>query len=108
MLIPMADEKEAEALEATPVVETVATGAEPPVVARLVVEIRSDGSRTIARGALQDAALGHEVAIKAEGGTPVELAMSLVKSIIKAPFLGRLFGTALRSLAGRSKADERG
>jgi hypothetical protein len=24
---------------------------EPPVVARLVVEIRSDGSRTIARGA---------------------------------------------------------
>jgi hypothetical protein len=74
---------------------------EPPVVARLVVEIRSDGTRTIARGAIQDAALGQEVAIKAEGTTPLALALSLARSILKAPFLSRAFGGALRSLAGR-------
>ena len=74
---------------------------EPPVVARLVVEIRSDGSRTIARGALQDATLGQEVAIQAEGTTPLALAASLVRAMVKAPFLGRAFGGALKALKGR-------
>jgi hypothetical protein len=69
--------------------------AEPPVVARLVVEIRSDGTRTIARGALQDAGLGHEVAVQAEGTTPLALALDLVKSMVKAPFLARSFARAL-------------
>jgi hypothetical protein len=70
------------------------------VVARLVVEIRSDGTRTIARGALQDATLGQEVAIQAEGTTPLALAASLVRSMLKAPFLpwGRAFGGALKAL----------
>jgi hypothetical protein len=73
----------------------IETRAEPPVVARLVVEIRSDGTRTIARGALQDAALGQEVAVEAEGTTPLALAIALVKSMIKAPFLGVAFTRAL-------------
>jgi hypothetical protein len=78
---------------------------EPPVVARLVVEIRSDGTRTIARGALMDATLGQEVAVQAEGTTPLALAASLVRAMIKAPFLpwGRAFGGALRALKGRSR-----
>ena len=69
--------------------------AEPPVVARLVIEIRSDGKRTIARGALQDAALGQEVAIKAEGTTPLALAAALVRSIVSGPLLRRAITRAL-------------
>ncbi len=82
---------------------------EPPVVARLVVEIRSDGTRTIARGALQDATLGQEVAIKAEGATPLALAASLMRSMLSGPILGRVFGGALRrALTGRREGDGRG
>jgi hypothetical protein len=81
----------------------LAAAADPPVVARLVVEIRSDGTRTIARGALQDAALGQEVAIQAEGTTPMALAYALVKSMVKAPFLARSFARAFL----RSKRDPR-
>ena len=68
----------------------VEAASEPPVVARLVIEIRSDGARTVARGALQDAALGREVAIQAEGTTPLALAASLIGSLLRAPILGRM------------------
>ena len=56
----------------------VERSSEPPVVARLVVEIRSDGSRTIARGALEDRATGQNVAIEARGDSPMSLALSLL------------------------------
>lgn len=66
-------------------------GPEPPVVARLMVEIRSDGSRTIARGALQDELTGEQVAVEAKGNSPLELAGQLAKSLITAPLsLGTL------------------
>jgi len=52
-----------------------------PVVARLVVEIRSDGSRTIARGGLEDAALGQRVTVEARGDSPLQLALALAKSL---------------------------
>lgn len=58
-----------------------------PVVARLIVEIRSDGSRTIARGAMEDAASDTRVAIEASGTSPLELALALAKSILAAPWL---------------------
>jgi hypothetical protein len=65
-------------------------GAEPPVVARLLVEIRSDGSHTIARGALQDELSGEKLAIEAHGASPLELAAQLTKQLAKtvlsAPF----------------------
>jgi hypothetical protein len=83
----------------------VAQTTEPPVVARLVVEIRSDGTRTIARGALQDASLGQEVAVQAEGSTPLALAYALVKQMLKAPFLGVAFTRAL--LRGKSPGERR-
>jgi hypothetical protein len=60
---------------------------EPPVVARLVVEIRSDGSRTIARGAIEDVATGQRVMIDAQGTTPIQLAFALMKSITQLPKL---------------------
>jgi hypothetical protein len=47
------------------------------VVARLVIEIRSDGSRTIARGAMEDVASGQSVALEARGDSPLSLALSL-------------------------------
>ncbi|MDX2052283.1 MAG: hypothetical protein SFV15_07840 [Polyangiaceae bacterium] len=66
---------------------------DPPVVARMVIEIRSDGSRTIARGAVEDALTGERVAIEARGSTPMALAASLTgtltKSLISVPTLAR-------------------
>lgn len=61
----------------------------PPVVARLVVEIRSDGRRTIARGALEDVTADQRVAIEARGTTPLSLATSLARSIFSLPALTR-------------------
>lgn len=62
---------------------------EPPVVARMVIEIRSDGTRTIARGAMEDAQSGERVAIEAKGTSPLSLAASLAKAMFGAPALAR-------------------
>jgi len=76
---------------------------EPPVVARLIVEIRSDGTRTVARGALEDVLGGERVAIVARGTTPMALAASLAKSLFQAPMLARHTVKAL--LQGRKRKD---
>lgn len=60
---------------------------EPPVVARLVVEIRSDGTRTIARGAVDDAQRGERVAIEARGDSPIQLAIALARALTQLPRL---------------------
>jgi hypothetical protein len=72
-----------------PAVESLEKEPELPVVARLVVEIRSDGSRTVARGAMEDASTGMKAAVQAEGRTPLELAMGLAKSLLTAPQFAR-------------------
>src|SRR5207248_10872370 len=69
--------------------------AEPPVVARLVIEIRSDGSRTIARGMAEDVAQGERVQVQAEGATPLQLVLSLVKSLRDVTVLARNFARGL-------------
>lgn len=74
---------------------------EPPVVARLVVEIRSDGSRTIARGAVEDRSTGQTVAVEARGDSPMSLALALARSMFRLPSLGRTTARAL--LPGRRK-----
>jgi hypothetical protein len=73
---------------------------EPPIVARLVIEIRSDGSHTIARGAMEDALSGQKVAVEASGTTPLALALSLAKSIVATPLLAR---QAFRALVTRRR-----
>jgi hypothetical protein len=73
---------------------------EPPVVARLLVEIRSDGSRTIARGALEDLTLGQRAAVQAEGRTPLELMLSLARAMVAVPTLARGAVRALLSRGG--------
>ena len=55
---------------------------EMPVVARMVVEVRSDGTRTLARGALEDLVTGQQVAIETPALTPLELATHLSKSLL--------------------------
>jgi len=62
---------------------------EPPIVARLMVEIRSDGTYTVARGAMEDALSGQKVAVEATGTTPLALALSLAKSLASVPWLAR-------------------
>lgn len=62
---------------------------EPPVVAQLMIEIRADGSRTIARGALNDLRTGESAQVHAEGRTPADLMISLASSLLALP--GSLF-----------------
>jgi hypothetical protein len=68
---------------------------DPPVVARLIIEIRSDGSRTVARGALDDVLGGEKVAVEARGTTPAALAASLIRSMFSAPLLARAIARRL-------------
>jgi hypothetical protein len=77
-----------------------ASAAEPPIVARLVVEIRSDGSRTIARGAMEDAISGEKVAIEARGSTPLSLALGLARSMMRGKAFAR---SAAKAFLPRSK-----
>ena len=82
-------------------IEPARDGDDLPVVARLVVEIRSDGKRTIARGGLEDAASGQRVAIEARGDSPMQLAMALARSLVKIPGLSAR--RAVRGLLGRGR-----
>ncbi len=74
---------------------------EPPVVARLVVEIRSDGSRTIARGAMEDVTAGQRTAIEAHGDSPLQLAIALARSLTQLPRIGAR--SAIRGLLGKRR-----
>ena len=67
--------------------EVVPRPPEPPIAARLIVEVRTDGTRTVARGALEDAVSGVKTAIQVEGSTPLALALSLVRSLRDIPGL---------------------
>ena len=67
--------------------QSIEPATELPVVARLIVEIRSDGSRTFARGAMEDPSQGVSVGVEAEGATPMELATALAKSMLKLPVM---------------------
>ena len=78
--------------------------AEPPVVARLVVEIRSDGSRTIARGAVEDVANGQRTTLEARGDSPIQLAIALARALTQLPRLGAR--SAIRGLLAR-RGDKR-
>jgi hypothetical protein len=80
---------------------------DPPVVARMVVEIRSDGRRTVARGAMEDVSTGERAAIEAHGSTPLALAASLVKSMVTVPALARgmLRSWATARLGGKRRAE---
>ncbi|MEZ4385622.1 MAG: hypothetical protein R3A79_30165 [Nannocystaceae bacterium] len=66
---------------------SVAADPELPVVARLVVEVRSDGSRTVTRGAIEDVLSGETVAVEARADSPLELSMNLAKMLLQAPAL---------------------
>lgn len=72
------------------------TEADPPVVARLMVEIRSDGTRTIARGALQDELSGEQVSLVAQGTTPLALAAQLAKNLLMTPLAAAQLARAMR------------
>jgi hypothetical protein len=78
---------------------------QPPVVARLVVEIRSDGRMTIARGAMEDASTGRGVAIEASGRTPLQLALSLARALMTVPAFGRSAARMLRLRGARRRGE---
>ncbi len=69
----------------------------PPVVARLVVEIRSDGSRTVARGALEDHVSGEDVAVAVEADSPAALLGKLSRSLLTLPTMLRTSRPALEA-----------
>ena len=74
-----------------------------PVVARLIVEVRSDGSRTIARGGLEDLTTGKRVTIDARGDSPAQLALALARSLFKLPVVA----SRVRGLLARGTKRER-
>ena len=78
---------------------------EPPVVARLIVEVRSDGSYTIARGAVEDVATGQRTTLEARGATPLQLALGLARALTRLSGLGARLGarSAVRGLLGRRR-----
>lgn len=81
----------------------------PPIVARMVVEIRSDGTRTIARGALEDLKTGERVALQANAKSPVALARELTKAILMTPVLaGDLAKQAVLDLLPEAVKNRRG
>jgi hypothetical protein len=86
--------------------EALVNEQELPVVARLVVEIRSDGTRTVARGAMEDVMSGEKAQVRAEGGSPMQLAGSLAKSMLSVPALAlqaaRTVAEAKKNLKGKS------
>jgi hypothetical protein len=80
----------------------------PPVVARMVVEIRSDGTRTMARGALEDLQTGEKVALQANALNPVALAQELTKTLLKTPILaGTLAKQAVLGMLPEALRDEK-
>ncbi len=81
--------------------EVPATDEDLPVIARMVVEIRSDGSRTIARGALEDVEKKDKIAIRAEGASPLALAGSLARALTQLPRISKALSDAPRN-AGRA------
>ena len=86
----------------------LAEAPELPVVARLVVEIRSDGTRTLARGALEDVVTGERVAVEANGGSPAQLAASLASNLLVTPFaLGRYAKAVMQKRLRRGEGGER-
>ena len=74
---------------------------EPPGVARLIVEIRSDGSRTIARGAIEDTVSGQRTQLEARGDSPLALALQLARALTQLPRLTAR--SAVRGLLGRRR-----
>lgn len=56
---------------------------ELPVVSRLVIEIRSDGTRTIARGAAEDPS--GQVGLEVRADSPAELVAALAKLMMQLP-----------------------
>lgn len=67
--------------------DAIAAEKELPVVARLVVELRSDGVRTVARGAMVDAESGQQVGVEIRAGSVLELAGSLAKNLMSLPMM---------------------
>lgn len=100
----MTDRDDKPELVPVPPIQSTGAGelqAEPPVVARLIIEIRSDGSRTIARGAMEDTVSGQRTSVEARGDSPLQLAFALARTISQLPRLGAR--SAVRGLLGRRR-----
>ena len=62
--------------------ELLRDAGELPVVARMVVEIRSDGIKTVARGAFEDFQTGQQVAVETDPLAAAKLAQAFTRSIL--------------------------
>jgi hypothetical protein len=83
------------------------SGAELPVVARLVVEIRSDGTTTIARAGLSDDTTGTTI-MEAHGSTPLALALDLARHIVGLAKIGPRTARALLAARRSTRTGDRG
>jgi len=86
--------------------EVTSSHPEPPVIARVVIEIRSDGTQTIARGAMEDLRAGERVAIEARGSSLLQVALQLAGSMRALPQLVRGAAIEPTQLAAGSSATQ--
>ncbi len=103
---PMSHALDAKSAPAPIPAEIAGGEGDPPVVARLVIEIRSDGTRTVARGAMEDVPTGQRALVEARGTTPMSLAAALARSMLASPTLARQAGRAVRALLGHGRSHE--
>lgn len=73
---------------------------ELPVVSRIVIEVRSDGTRTVARGAAEDPT--GKVGLEVRADTPAQLVTALAKLLLQVPALA---GMSFRTGRKRQDAD---
>lgn len=77
----------------------------PPVVLRMVIEIRSDGTRTIARGAIEDQRLGERVQIKIDNFSPLLLGKEITRALLSVPSIAKRAARTMLLPRGR-RTDE--
>lgn len=75
----------------------------PPVVLRMVVEVRSDGTRTIARGALEDQRMGERVQIKIDNFSPLLLGKEITRALLSVPSFAKRAARTMLLSRGRPR-----
>lgn len=89
----------------SPAQDAVATEEDLPVVARLVVELRSDGRRILARGAISNEPTGERAAVEAVADSPLALMRMLARQMAQ---LGISAISPRRSLPSAAQGPRRG
>lgn len=79
----------------------------PPIVLRMVIEVRSDGTRTIARGAIEDQRAGERVQIKIDNFSPLVLGREITRALLSVPSIAKRAARTMLLPRGRRSGDSK-